>query len=53
VNASSLLGKGQWFHSLRAKKYKKLDLIEVVASDSHDNIKRKVLIYETFNFSFK
>jgi protein-tyrosine phosphatase len=53
VNASSLLGKGQWFHSLRAKKYKKLDLIDVVASDSHDNIKRKVLYHEDFNFNFK
>jgi protein-tyrosine phosphatase len=53
VNASSLLGKGQWFHALRAKKYNKLELIDVVASDSHDNIKRKVLYFENFNFGFE
>jgi protein-tyrosine phosphatase len=35
VNASSLLGKGQWFHSLRGKKYKRLNLIDAVASDAH------------------
>jgi protein-tyrosine phosphatase len=35
VNASSLLGKGQWFHALRAKKYRKFELIDVVASDMH------------------
>ena len=40
VNASSLLGKGQLFHALRAKKYKKLELIDVIASDSH-NIKNR------------
>jgi protein-tyrosine phosphatase len=52
INSSSLLGKGQWFHSLRARKYIKLELIDVVASDSHDNIKRKVLFYEDFKFKF-
>jgi protein-tyrosine phosphatase len=43
VNASSLLGKGQWFHSLRAKKYSKFKLIDVVASDSHDIKIRKII----------
>ena len=51
VNASSLLGKGHWFNSLRAKKYNKLELIDVVASDAHDVRKRNLLV--TGNFSFK
>jgi protein-tyrosine phosphatase len=51
VNASSLLGKGQWFHALRARKYKKLELIDVVASDAHDNIKRKFLKFDNFSRS--
>jgi tyrosine-protein phosphatase YwqE len=52
VNASSLLGKGQWFHALRAKKYYKLELIDVIASDSHDEKKTKILRLNNLRFRF-
>jgi protein-tyrosine phosphatase len=52
VNASSLLGKGQWFHALRAKKYNKFELVDVIASDAHDNRKRNVLTFVDKDFNF-
>jgi protein-tyrosine phosphatase len=52
VNASSILQKGQWFHSFRAKKYNKLELIDIVASDAHDDKKRKLILTEKINIHF-
>jgi protein-tyrosine phosphatase len=52
VNASSLLGKGQWFHGIRAKKYLKLELIDVVATDSHNLSNRKNYPIENMNYTF-
>jgi protein-tyrosine phosphatase len=53
VNASSVLNKGRWFHALRAKKYIKLDLIDVVASDSHDTNRKKIRRFDDLNFNFQ
>jgi protein-tyrosine phosphatase len=51
VNASSVLRKGHWFHGLRATKYKKLELIDLIASDAHNCTFRKVLpISKSFKY---
>jgi protein-tyrosine phosphatase len=53
VNTISLLGKGQWFNSRRAKKYKKLDLFDVVASDVHNLNNNKIyFLNNLFDFIF-
>jgi protein-tyrosine phosphatase len=49
VNASSLLGKGQWFHALRAKKFNKFELVDVVASDAHNPKERRILFFQNYN----
>jgi protein-tyrosine phosphatase len=59
VNAASVLRKGQLFNGLRAKKYMKLDLIDVVGTDCHDTQINKhfnnilVSSFKKSNFFFK
>lgn len=42
VNASSINRTGNWFHALKAKKLLKLDLIDIVATDAHNDKTRKI-----------
>jgi protein-tyrosine phosphatase len=52
VNASSLLRRGQLFQVLRARKYRKLELIDVVASDSHKQTINITNLNKINNFNF-